>query len=57
MPMVDLHEGQICFVGDDGYMYCNFTVRGGKITRSLKGWIRFFVGHRKQKKPGTLLTK
>jgi hypothetical protein len=52
--MVDLHEGQQCFRGDDGYMYCNFVVRRGKIVRSLKGWMKFFVGHRKQKKLATV---
>ncbi len=43
--MADIRDAQKCFIGDDGYMYCNFVVRNGKVIKSVKGWIRFFVGH------------
>lgn len=52
--MINLHEGQRCFVTKDGYYrVCNFVVRNGSIIRSLKGWLKFYIGHHKTKKLAT----
>ena len=37
------YEKQKCFIGDDGYVRCNYIFRNGKIIRTRSGkWMRFF---------------
>jgi hypothetical protein len=42
------HPGQVCFVTDDGYMTCNFTVVKGKERHLASGkWAKFRLRKKK----------
>jgi hypothetical protein len=42
---------QICFVGEDGYMYCNAIHRGGALVANPSGkWFKF-LARKNEKSP------
>ncbi len=47
--IIKLRSVQHCFVSG-GYMFCNFIIRGGKVIYSKKGYMRFPVRSRKDKR-------
>lgn len=38
---------QICFLGEDGYMYCNAIVKNGKLVFSKGKWFKFLPRKKK----------
>lgn len=45
------NAAQQCFLGDDGYMYCNAVMRNGTLVFSKSGkWFRFPANRRSRKK-------